>query len=254
MEMSNLDLFINLVDEDLAWRKKEISEFLFLHNEDRDFLILKTSILLMYSHWEGYVKNISKQYLMFISKLEVPLNNLSTNFEAIIIKADIRECFKSSDTLNLANEIEFLNKIYDDKNKLFKLPSAFEKEKDKTVINTNDNLNIKTFLSFLKIIGVYNFEAIESRVKYIDEKLLCNRNIIAHGSKLHPNAASFQMDLIEIKKLRNFILIIMEFLKEELVYFAEHKLYLYSNQSKVLLRAEFRNHDLECLIKEIYPI
>ncbi|EGQ7851000.1 hypothetical protein IBP95_000437 [Vibrio vulnificus] len=252
MAKLTIEAFIDLIDEDLVWRKKEISDLLFLHNEDNDHLILKSAILLMYSHWEGYIKNISKQYLTLISDLDLELNKLGINFEAIDIKADIKNCFDSNQTLNLVNEIKFLNKIYTN-NKKFKLPSSFKKEKDKSVINTRDNLNIDTFQSFLKILGIYDFKPLKTRIQYIDEKLLNNRNIIAHGSKIHPNTSTFNMDIEEIKKLRNFIVLIMEYLRDELVYFAEKELYLYTNHDKVMKRSIEVNINLEHDIKSIYP-
>ncbi|EJG1788396.1 MAE_28990/MAE_18760 family HEPN-like nuclease [Vibrio parahaemolyticus] len=253
MAKLTIDSFSENISEDLSWRKKEISDLLFLHSEDNNFLILKSTILLMYSHWEGYVKNIAKQYLILISDLDIDLSRLNTNFEAIDIKGDIRNCLQSCDSLSLINEIAFLNKIYDSNGKKFKLPSTFKKDKDKTVINTRDNLNIETFESFLKIIGLYDFEPLKTRIKYIDEKLLTNRNIIAHGSKLHPSAPTFNMDIVEIRKLRDFIILIMEYLKDELIHFAEEELYLHSNTTKINTRAAEINSKLEKEIKEIYP-
>lgn len=105
MAKLTVESFVELINEDLLWRKKEISDLLFLHNNENSLLILKSAILLMYSHWEGYVKNIAKQYIILISDLDLELNKLGFNFEAIDIKGDIRECFKSSDSLNLINEI-----------------------------------------------------------------------------------------------------------------------------------------------------
>lgn len=253
MAKLNLDSFIETVNDDLLWRKKEVSDLIFLHNDDNNFLILKSAILLIYSHWEGYVKNISKQYLILVSDLDLPLSKLCLNFEAIDIKGSIKNCLTSSESLSLTNELDFLNRLYDDEQKKFKLPSSFRKDKDKTVINTRDNLNIETFQAFLKIIGVSNFDPLLARITYVDEKLLTNRNIIAHGSKLHPKAKTFDMDIIEIKKLRDLIILIMEQLRDELIYFAEKELYLHENQSTALARSKHTNNKLELAIKEIYP-
>lgn len=254
MAKLTIESFTETINEDLLWRKKEISDLLFLHNEDNNFLILKSSILLMYSHWEGYIKNISKQYLLFVSDLNIPLNDLSTNFEAIDIKGAIKTCMLANDSLSIVNEIDFLNKLYSVDNKRFNLPSNFKKEKDKTVINTRDNLNIETFQSFLKIVGINEFTPLETRISYIDEKLLTNRNIIAHGSKLHPKAKTFDMDIDEVKDLRDFILLIMEHLRDEFIFFAENEFYLHKNNNFVKDRADITNLELEKLIKEIYPI
>ena len=253
MAKLTLEKFTENVNDDLLWRKKEISDLLFLHNDNNNLLILKSTILLMYSHWEGYVKNISKQYLTLVSDLNIPLSQLGTNFEAIDVKGNIKSCMSSCDSLNLVNEIDFLNKIYDDKNKLFKLPSSFNKEKDKTIINTRDNLNIKTFHSFLKIIGVSDFSPLETRITYIDEKLLNNRNIIAHGSKIDPTSNNFDINIEEIKKLRNFIVLIMEYLRDELIHYAEQKFYLHSNIGKITKRKVDINKQLEKEIELIYP-
>lgn len=248
-----IETFTDSINEDLTWRKKEISDLLFLRNENNNFLILKSAILLMYSHWEGYVKNISKQYLILVSDLNIQISQLNMNFEAIDMKGNIKDCWNSRESLNLVNEIKLVERMYDEKSSVFKLPASVKKEKDKSIINTRDNLNIETFQSFLKVVGLYEFKPLETRIVYIDEKLLQNRNIIAHGSKLHPKAKSFDMDIEEIKKLRDFISLIMEHLRDELIYFAEKELYLYSNLKKIEERKEFRNQQLEKAIKQIYP-
>jgi hypothetical protein len=254
MAKLNLDSFIDIINDDLLWRKKEISDLIFLHDENNNFLILKSTILLMYSHWEGYVKNISKQYLTLISDLDIDLSILCTNFEAIDIKGNIRECLSSCDSLNMYNEIKFLNTLYNEKSKKFRVPSSLKNEKDKTLINTRDNLNIEIFQSFLKILGIHEFEPLKTRVTYIDEKLLTNRNIIAHGSKLHPKAKTFDMDIGELKTLRDFIILIMEHFRDELIFFAENELYLYKNTTTASSRALTANNTLEDSIKEIYPL
>ena len=46
----------NLLDEDLGWRKVEISDLLFLAKETQKEVVLKSVILLLYAHWEGYIK------------------------------------------------------------------------------------------------------------------------------------------------------------------------------------------------------
>ncbi|CRG52666.1 MAE_28990/MAE_18760 family HEPN-like nuclease [Yersinia wautersii] len=253
MAKLTVESFVELINEDLLWRKKEISDLLFLHNNENSLLILKSAILLMYSHWEGYVKNIAKQYIILISDLDLELNKLGFNFEAIDIKGDIRECFKSSDSLNLINEINFLKKIYDNNRKVFKISSQFKNEKDKSIINTKDNLNIQVFQSFLKIIGLYEFKSLQTRIAYIDEKLLNNRNIISHGSKIHPSSNNFLIDILEVKKMRDLIILIMEYLRDELIYFSEEKLFLHSNSNKIISRSDDINLKLEKAIKEIYP-
>ncbi len=44
------------IDSDIAWRKKEVSNVILMHSEENSELIVKLSVLLIYSHWEGCVK------------------------------------------------------------------------------------------------------------------------------------------------------------------------------------------------------
>ena len=52
----------NLLDEDLGWRKVEISDLLFLAKETQKEVVLKSVILLLYAHWEGYIKKSSTSF------------------------------------------------------------------------------------------------------------------------------------------------------------------------------------------------
>ncbi|MDN6983468.1 hypothetical protein FG144_18130 [Vibrio cholerae] len=70
---------------------------------------------------------------------------------------------------------------------------------------------------------------------------------------MHPDTNTFNMDIEEIKKLRNFIVLIMEYLRDELVYFAEKELYLYTNHHEIVQRSTVVNNKLERDIKSIYP-
>ena len=58
----------NLLDEDLGWRKVEISDLLFLAKETQKEVVLKSVILLLYAHWEGYIKKSSKLKIKFTEK------------------------------------------------------------------------------------------------------------------------------------------------------------------------------------------
>ena len=66
----------NLLDEDLGWRKVEISDLLFLAKETQKEVVLKSVILLLYAHWEGYIKKSSKLYIKYISEKKIKLTDL----------------------------------------------------------------------------------------------------------------------------------------------------------------------------------
>lgn len=230
--MSKLDKFSTKIESDLGWRKKEISNLMLLSSSDNELLITKATILLLYSHWEGYIKNSCKVYLSFVSDLKINLNDLSLNFEAIQFKGMIKELDKSSDTLTLQNELKFLESIYSVKDKTFNINSkSLLSEKDKTIINTKDNLNIDILKSLLEITGIDHRNCIDTKNKYINDQLLNNRNKIAHGNKIDCYNQDFDLTLDNLSILKNLIFTIMDTIKDDIIFYAENDLFLYKNKS-----------------------
>lgn len=90
-----LEQFEDFLSEDLSWRKMEISQLFRLINssENKDVLI-KSSVLLLYAHWEGYIKKSSKYYLKYVSEKKVKIKNLTTNFKAIVLKKYALDCIE----------------------------------------------------------------------------------------------------------------------------------------------------------------
>ncbi|MFT6987806.1 MAG: hypothetical protein ACJAT7_003668 [Psychromonas sp.] len=249
-----LDKLIQHLDSDLSWRKKEITKLMFLHNNDNNLIIVKSSILLLYSHWEGYIKNACKQYLIHISDKNIKLKLLTKNFEAINLKGMVNEVYKSNGALTLINEISLINKIHSSHNKKFKVPSDIIEEKNKEFINTKDNLNLKILNSFLEIVGIGTVSMIETREKYIDEELLNQRNAIGHGTKVDPDSIGFNLDIENIKTLKEFIFLLMDHVKDELQHYAENKFYLFSNLNLIPTRHTARNEVLTKKMIEILSI
>ena len=64
-----IEQFQDFLDKDLAWRKHEISQlFMILDTVESKEVIGKSIILLLYAHWEGFVKKSSKCYLKYVSE------------------------------------------------------------------------------------------------------------------------------------------------------------------------------------------
>lgn len=56
-----IEEFQDFLDRDLAWRKLEISQlFMILNTVESKEIIGKSMILLLYAHWEGFIKKSSK--------------------------------------------------------------------------------------------------------------------------------------------------------------------------------------------------
>lgn len=58
-----VDEFQDFLNKDLAWRKMEISQlFGILSTAESKSVVCKSMILLLYAHWEGFIKKSSKCY------------------------------------------------------------------------------------------------------------------------------------------------------------------------------------------------
>src|SRR5690554_1084686 len=106
----NYEQLEDFLDDDLNWRKREITELLFIAKEKNSEVIFKSLILLLYSHWEGYIKKSSKLYFKYIVEKKIVLRNLSPNFKAAALKNNINQCFDSKDSINLSKELSFISK------------------------------------------------------------------------------------------------------------------------------------------------
>lgn len=222
----SLEDFLEYLEEDLAWRKKEITNLLLLNTNEGDIIIAKASILLIYSHWEGYVKNTCKKYLIHISDLKLKIEDLTLNFQGIKVKGLANQAINGSSGLTLTNELNLIEKIHSSAKDLFNLDNRILLERNKEFINTQDNLNLKILNSFCKIVGIGEVTMIAGREKYLDEFLLNQRNAISHGTKVDSNSGEFDLAIPAIKELRDFVFLLMEYVKGELAFYASNQLYL----------------------------
>ena len=62
------------VERDLLWRKREISHiYLQIQAAEGDIQIalLRAALVMLYAHWEGFIKNTTEQYINFINKINI---------------------------------------------------------------------------------------------------------------------------------------------------------------------------------------
>nr|WP_305846303.1 MAE_28990/MAE_18760 family HEPN-like nuclease [Photobacterium kishitanii] len=66
---------------------------------------------------------------------------------------------------------------------------------------------------------------------YINQKLLENRNKIAHGNKIDSFSDDFNIKIEDAIEIRDIVFKIMTSIKEDLIYHAENELYLFRNKT-----------------------
>lgn len=229
--------FEKQLDEDLSWRKKEVSDILFIAKETGKEVSLKSVILLLYAHWEGYIKKSSKIYIRYVKEKKIKLNELTENFRAISLKSNITNCFNSNDSMTLANELGFINKYIKLSNKKFNVPIDPDQEMDRSIIDTNSNLTPKILKNIYNILGIELKKPIIVRKNYIDYKLINTRNTISHGSKfIKSDDSDFDLTIEDIEDLKEFIFLIIDNFRDELVEFAFSELF---RSSKEMERSEY---------------
>jgi hypothetical protein len=164
------------IDEEMAWRKKELTALKVNVKEARNFAqntAIRSGIALLYAHWEGAIKNIATCYLCYISSLKLPYQDLKKNFFALSIKKELNKLEHSKKISIHTNILGFI----------------FSKSKDKSeipfdrAIKTRGNLDSELFKEIMETIGL-DYSQYECDFKLIDEVLLNMRNKIAHGEVL----------------------------------------------------------------------
>jgi hypothetical protein len=217
MKIKTLEKLEDKIDSDFAWRKKELET---IHIEMKSSSLLKkktlirSGVTLLYAHWEGFIRNISNYYVIYICYQKVPIKYLKSNFMIFKHYHDIA-ILKESKSQTV--QIDFINKIYSGENEEFFV--KYKDEKGKRFINTNSNLNYELFEGIIKTLGLEN--RYSSYKNFIDRNLLSYRHEIAHGE--------FDKHAVyDFEEIYEKIMFIMEDYKSQIVNAAAKRKFLKS--------------------------
>ncbi len=216
MKIRTIQDFLSSLDDELAWRKKELTTLSFLiqqnnkqHNKN---LILRAAVPVLYAHWEGFIKRSSSIYLEYVSNQKLKYSQLQENFIAIACHITLKEATVSSQAHIHRQVVDFilLNQ------------SDVARVKFKDVIDTESNLSSKVLINILNTIGIPTSEFWSSSYEIIDKALLKVRNEIAHGEKV-------SVDLLNYNNMHDFVVSALEYFKTELENSAATSRYKRSN-------------------------
>lgn len=175
MKIRTLIDLTDSLSRDLAWRKKEITAMRAVVENPKTTrraqdAALRAGLALLYAHFEGFIKTGGDSYLEYLSRKKLPLCELQDNFIAIFLHSKIA-------SYSTTNKISLLKDAVDSiRNNL----SSNQFTASKRCINTKSNLNYETLYEILFSLGLDNAEYEKKRM-IINERLLSNRNQIAHG-------------------------------------------------------------------------
>ena len=161
------------MDEDLGWRKQELDTLKYMveraDQREKAFL-LRAAVCVLYAHWEGFVRAAAESYASFVAAQGLRYRDLTPNFVALGLRAEIVNAGRSGRLTDLTSVAEKMIHGLDER-------AGIDWERS---VQTGANLNSARFAQVLCLIG-RDGEEYESSSQLLDRKLLGKRNSVAHG-------------------------------------------------------------------------
>ena len=224
--LKDCDKLIDEIDQELSWRKKELTQIKFIisaTSTENELTILRSSIILLYAHWEGYVKRILTLYLNHIADQNLYSHELKTNFYAMSLLSEF-EKFKKTKKFSCC--VDLTKKVF---NQIRDIPRI---QYDR-IIDTQSNLNSKLFKELMQLLDL-DSSIHDTSFNLIDERLLARRNGIAHGE----NRKRFSLNKEEYEDIQKRIVQIMDDLAKQIIEAAINKSYKNTNYEKAIMHGE----------------
>lgn len=182
--------------EEFSWRRKELTLLkskIPLEKNSLQNAMLRSSLPLLYAHWEGFVKLTMSYYLEFVSNKHLKHNELKSTFIALSLQNKLGDLNNS----NIENRTKIIEFLFNDIDRQSNIPK-------KNIINTKSNLKFDVLKEILFILDLSDSH-IDSKKELIND-LVTQRNHIAHG----------EQQLIDYETYENFfndIIALMDYLK-----------------------------------------
>ena len=181
------------LESQLSWRKHELTTIRAIIEKSLDnekAVLLRGAVCLLYAHWEGYISTAAKAYISFVVSRQLKLQDLTPNFVGLSLRAEIRETGQSN---NPELYTQLSEKMTSDLTEEFNVDSE-------SVINAKSNLKVDVLGGILSQVGIESDSYLAKR-PIVDQRLVDNRNVIAHGGRpeiLNDEFAQLHSDIIEL--------------------------------------------------------
>lgn len=185
----------DLISSEIQWRKRELTASWSLaqrKTETGSSANLRAGVLLLYAHWEGWVKAVARLYVRFVNTQSRSFNELSEAFLAAALKSKIVALQEARKPLL---HIEFASIVRSGLGERAALSES--------MVQTESNLSSAIFHDVVTSIGLPWRDMYTLRAKQIDSDLVFRRNSIAHGQYLN-------LSIDEFGELRVSIMEILE--------------------------------------------
>ena len=101
MRIRTLENLNQRLTDDFVWRRKELTYLNDLIDTrtflaDKQTMLLRAGITLLYAHWEGYIKTVATSYLEFVAMQKLMYDELAINFVAVAMKAKLKDATETN--------------------------------------------------------------------------------------------------------------------------------------------------------------
>lgn len=175
MKVRSLDELDNLVSGDLAIRKREVKAIVNYISSAREHEIApfcRSGFVLLYAHFEGFIKHAGSAYLAYISHQHLSFAQISTCFAAAAVRGALEQLGEVKKASRVIGSLSILLNPSEDVN--------FYWSGD---LSTRSNLDSETFREIIMLLGL-DYSRYATREKFIDVNLVKPRHEIAHGSNI----------------------------------------------------------------------
>lgn len=168
------------IQNDKSWRMKELINTKGLVSNARgahEHTLIRAGILLLYSHWEGFIKKSTELFFVYLNNSGLKYQDLNKNLISLGICDQFENDFPHKQFKSYLITTNFI--IDGIKDKKFNLNITKH-------IDTKSNLNSEVLIDLTSKLGIDCTNFLNERF-HIDSRLLKFRNSIAHGERTDNN-------------------------------------------------------------------
>ena len=213
MMIRSLTLLNEYLDNELSWRKKELTTLKFMLTKSRaheEGILTRAALCILYAHWEGFVRAAATSYVDYVVRQGVHLRDLSPNFIALGLRSEIRIA-GGSDKSTMHTKL--VKRMRSDLSESFRTDS-------RRAIQTGSNLKVDVLNEILSVIGVDPTNYLGKRV--IIDRLVRQRNLVAHGA----HGEGFEIVPCDYETLHSHVIVLVEMFRTDVENAAVQKSYL----------------------------
>lgn len=201
MNNHTLEELYDSLSNELSWRKRELYELRSIIEQytspsnikpSRRNVVLRSTITMIYAHWEGFIKTSASAYLEFVAAQRLKNIELAPQFMALSTRPLLNNMFQSKKATDHIAVVDFFLNNMNDRSHI----------PYRDVINTESNLSSKVFENIVIMLGL-DYSIFATKEKLIDDKLLYLRNSIAHGQHI-------SVDYQSVRELLEQVISMME--------------------------------------------